>query len=148
MNLSEHFTLEELCFSETAVQLGLVNMPGKAETLNLRSTAALMEKIRRLLDDAPILVHSCYRGIEVNRAVGGATTSAHCQGLACDFSCPQFGTPGEIALRISGSGLAFDQLILEYGWVHVSLTLIGATERRESLTKPSKERGYEKGIRC
>jgi zinc D-Ala-D-Ala carboxypeptidase len=148
MNLSEHFTLEELCFSETAVQLGLANMPGKAETLNLRSTAALMEKIRRLLNDTPIQVHSCYRGIEVNQAVGGVTTSAHCQGLACDFSCPKFGTPYAVAQRIVGSVVEFDQLILEYGWVHVSLAPTGATERRESLTKPSKELRYEKGICC
>jgi zinc D-Ala-D-Ala carboxypeptidase len=148
MNLSEHFTLEELCFSETAMRLGLANTPGKAEMLNLRSTAALMEKIRALLDNAPILVHSCYRGIEVNKAVGGVTTSAHCQGLACDFSCQNFGMPYEVALKVSGSVIEFDQLILEYGWVHVSLAPTGSIARRQSLTKASKESGYVKGLQA
>jgi hypothetical protein len=147
MNLSEHFTLEELCFSNTAVRLGLANMPGNAEIRNLGLTAALMEEVRTLLDNKPILVHSCYRGVEVNEAVGGVAISAHCQGLACDFSCPTFGTPYAIALKILASVIDFDQLILEYGWVHVSLPPKGSLFRRQSLTKTSKESGYENGIR-
>ena len=47
-----------------------------------------MEKIRSLLDNQPIVVHSGYRAPAVNRAVGGVATSAHCLGLACDFVCP------------------------------------------------------------
>ena len=40
MKISEHFTLEELCFSETAARLGLENTPGPAVTSNLKIVGA------------------------------------------------------------------------------------------------------------
>ena len=146
MKISEHFTLEELSFSEAAARLGLDNTPDKIAIANLILMAAFMEEIRTLLGDRPIVVHSCYRSPQVDKEVGGVLTSAHCHGLACDFICPTFGTPGEMALAILRSDLQYDQLILEYGWVHVSLPHEGELGRRESLTKPSKEAPYESGI--
>jgi zinc D-Ala-D-Ala carboxypeptidase len=146
MNLSEHFTLEELCFSEAAARLGLDNTPTAAVVANLRLVAAVMEKIRSL-GNRPIIVHSGYRAPEVNKAVGGVATSAHCRGLACDFVCPAFGTPGEVAKAILKSDIEYDQLILEYGWVHVGLADEGRLCRRENLTKTSAGAAYELGIR-
>jgi hypothetical protein len=148
MKISEHFTLEELSFSEAAARLGLDNTPGPAVIINLRLVAAAMEKIRTLLGDRPIAVHSGYRSAEVNRAVGGVITSAHCAGLACDFVCPAFGTPSEVALAILKSDIEYDQLILEYGWVHIGLARDGSLSRREALTKRSKLSAYESGIRA
>jgi zinc D-Ala-D-Ala carboxypeptidase len=147
MKLSEHFTLEELSFSETAARFGLENIPDAITAENLERIAAFMEKIRTLLGNRPIVVHSGYRSPQVNKAVGGAITSAHCQGLACDFACPTFGTPVDVALAIRKSELGYDQLILEDGWVHVSLPEHGLIPRRESLTKTSKEATYQAGIR-
>jgi zinc D-Ala-D-Ala carboxypeptidase len=147
MTISEHFTLEELSFSEAAARLGLDNIPGPTVITNLGLVAAAMEKIRTLLGDRPIAVHSGYRSPEVNRAVGGVVTSAHCHGLACDFVCPAFGTPAEVALAILKSDIEYDQLILEYGWVHVGLAQEGLLSRREALTKRSKLAAYEPGIR-
>ena len=121
MKLSEHFTLEELSFSEAAARLGLDNTPTSIVITNLGLVAAVMERIRTLLGNRPIVVHSGYRSAEVNRAVGGVVTSAHCRGLACDFVCSVFGTPAEVALAILKSDIEYDQLILEYGWVHVGL---------------------------
>jgi zinc D-Ala-D-Ala carboxypeptidase len=146
MKISEHFTLEELSFSETAARLGLDNTPGRMVITNLGLVAAAMEKIRTLLGDRPIAVHSGYRSVEVNRAVGGTATSAHCHGLACDFVCPAFGAPPEVALAILKSDIEYDQLILEYGWVHVGLAQRGWLSRREALTKRSKLAAYETGI--
>ncbi len=88
MKLSEHFTLEEFSFSEAAARRGLDNTPGRIVITNLGRVAAVMERIRTLLGDRPIVVHSGYRSVEVNQAVGGVATSAHCHGLACDFVCP------------------------------------------------------------
>ncbi len=85
MKITEHFTLEELSFSEAAARLGLDNTPMQAVITNLGLVAAVMEGIRTLLGDRPIVVHSGYRSAEVNQAVGGVATSAHCRGLACDF---------------------------------------------------------------
>ena len=148
MNPSEHFTLEEMCFSETAARLGIDNTPGPIETANLKLVVSFLEKIRTLLGDKPIVVHSGYRAPEVNKAVGGVVTSAHCFGLACDFVCPDFGTSYEVALAILKSDIEYDQLILEYGWVHVGLAKGGMLSRREALTKRSSGAAYESGIRA
>jgi hypothetical protein len=147
MTISEHFTLEELCFSDAAARLGLDNIPSPAVTANLVRVAAVMETVRALLGNNPIMVHSGYRSPSVNKAISGVETSAHCHGLACDFVCPAFGSPADIALTILRSDIDFDQLILEYGWVHVGLALTGSVCRREPLTKHSKLAPYEPGIR-
>ncbi len=105
-----------------------------------------MERVRTLLGDQPIVVHSGYRSLEVNNAVGGVGTSAHCRGLACDFVCPAFGTPVEVARAILKSDLQYDQLILEYRWVHVGLVRDGSLSRHEALTKRSRWAAYESGI--
>ncbi len=148
MNISEHFTLEELSFSEAAARLGLDNTPTAVILTNLGSVAAVMERIRTLLGDSPIVVHSGYRSPEVNQAVGGVITSAHCHGLACDFVCPAFGTPAEVALTVLKSDIEYDQLILEYGWVHVGLAQHGVLPRQEALTKRSAGTAYESGIKA
>src|SRR3982074_409929 len=147
MTISEHFTLKELSFSEAAARLGLDNTPGRIVLANLALVAAGLENIRTLLGDRPIAVHSGYRSAEVNRAVGGVVTSAHCHGLACDFVCPAFGTPAEVALAILKADIEYDQLSLESGWVHVGLAQEGLLSRREALTKRSKLAAYEPGIR-
>jgi hypothetical protein len=146
MKISEHFTLEEFVSSEAAARLGLQNIPDAEDTANLKLTAAFMESIRALLGDGPIIVHSGYRSAELNTALGGVGTSAHLHGLACDFICPGFGTPAEVARKILSSELIYDQLILEYGWVHVGLPQQGAAPRNEVLTKSSKTAPYVAGI--
>ena len=145
LNLTPYFTLEEFTYSAMAQRLGLDNTPTPTVLSNLRLVAAVMEKIRVLVGSKPIVVHSGYRSVEVNRAVGGVGTSAHCSGLACDYVCPSFGPPPEVALAILRSAIEYDQLILEYGWVHVGLAE-GAASRREALTKRSPEAAYELGI--
>ena len=148
LNLSIHFTLEEMTYSEVAARLGLDNTPSPAVVANLRIVAACMETIRTLVGDKPIVVHSGYRSVEVNQAVGGVRTSAHCRGLACDFVCPGFGPPVEVAVAILQSDIEYDQLILEYGWVHVGLAQDRSSFRREALTKRSPASAYELGIKA
>ena len=146
MQISGHFTLEEMTFSEAAARLGLDNTPGPVAMANLEMVAALMEEIRALVGGRAIVLHSGYRAPAVNRAVGGVSTSAHCFGLACDFVCPEFGTAYEVAVAILESDLEFDQLIFEYGWVHVGLAKAGSPCRREALTKRAAGARYEAGI--
>jgi len=146
MQISEHFTLEEMSFSEAAARLAIDNSPTPEAIGNLTRTAATMESIRALLGAMPINVHSGYRSPQANRAVGGVDSSAHCRGLACDFVCPAFGTPLDVARTILSSALEYDQLILEYGWVHVGLAQAGKLSRREALTKRSAAEPYERGI--
>ena len=146
MKLSEHFTLEEMCVSQVAARRGLDNTPGPVEVENLKRTAAAMEQVRAVLSK-PIQVDSGYRSPLVNASVGGVSTSAHCKGLACDFICPEFGTTYDVALAVMESEIEYDQLILEYGWVHIGLAQEGLLSRGEALTKRSPWAAYESGIR-
>ena len=144
--LSEHFTLEELTFSQTAARQGIDNTPSPEIIQNLVRVALALEEIRSLLGGSAIHVNSGYRGPELNTFIGGSKTSAHMTGLAADFIAPAFGTVLEIAQAIAASDIIFDQLIHEYGtWVHIGLAPDGATPRRQLLTI-FKGTGYLPGI--
>jgi zinc D-Ala-D-Ala carboxypeptidase len=146
MQLSEHFTLEEMCVSQVAARRGLDNTPGPVEIENLKRTAAALEQVRVVLGGKAIQVDSGYRSPLVNASVGGVSMSAHCHGLACDFVVPEFGTPADVALAVLRADVEFDQLILEYGWVHIGLAEEDTISRREVLTKRSPQAAYEVGI--
>ena len=123
--LSPHFTLAEFLKSETANARGIENVVANNEHMaNLYTTASIMELVRAKLGNKPVLVTSGYRCPELNAAVGGVSDSQHALGQACDFVCPQFGTPLDIATAIAQSSILFDQLIYENTpgavWVHIS----------------------------
>ncbi len=125
--LSANFSLAEFTKSQTAARQGIDNNPATPQHMkNLKRIAAVMEKVRALLGNKPISVSSGYRSPALNAAVGGASSSAHCAGLACDFECDAYGTPHQIAAFLAGyvEELGIDQLINEYppnGWVHIGL---------------------------
>lgn len=120
MQLTQHFALEELVFSSTAQRLNIDNTPDSDTIQRLMVTAMGLEKIRALLG-APLHIDSGYRCPTLNKAVGGVPDSAHISGYAADFICPEFGSPLTIARTIAGSGINFDQCIVECNqWVHVS----------------------------
>jgi hypothetical protein len=145
MKLSEHFTLEELTFSQEAARRGLNNDPPPRIVENLTFLAARLEEVRALLQ-APMVVSSGYRSPAVNDAVGGSATSQHRFGLAADFCAPVFGDPFEVATAIAASPIQVDQLILEFGrWVHVSF--VRNNPRRQALSIFSQKEGYLPGIR-
>ena len=130
MNLSEHFTLEEMLFSDTAQRLNIDNSPPREVIAHLTVAASGMEKVRALLG-YPIRVNSGYRCPDLNKAVGGSKTSAHMTGYAVDFVCPKFGGPIQIIKAITASGIVFDQCIQEGTWVHISFD---PRARRQLLT--------------
>ena len=136
MNLTEHFTLEELTFSDTAERLGINNVPNEEALENLKRTAKLLESIRTLLRNNPLHINSGYRGPELNAKIGGAKTSAHMEGRAADFTCNQVGIPLSLAKMIYYSDLLqdIDQIIQEGTWVHVAVPKLGETPRRQVLT--------------
>lgn len=130
MNLTEHFTLEELTFSDYAVRKGLDNTPQNDAVLaNLKVLAQGLEKVRALLNK-PVKINSGFRSPAVNVAIGGTLKSHHCLGLAADFVCPSFGTPREICSAIMRSDIQYDQLIYEGTWVHLSFA---PSMRRQNL---------------
>jgi zinc D-Ala-D-Ala carboxypeptidase len=135
MMLSEHFSLEQMTASEIALRRGLSNIPPVQIVDNLRTLCRSLERIREYLG-AELVVHSGYRSYEVNTLLGGAANSAHMQGLACDFTAPNYGPPQKIARSIIESDIAFDQLIFEFGsWVHFA---ISDNMRKQVLSANSK----------
>lgn len=131
MNLSPNFTLAEFTASQTAARRGIDNTPPAATLAVLKASAEGMERVRHILGDRVISVSSVYRCPDLNRAVGGAPTSAHVTGHAVDFNCFGFGTPLEVCRALEGR-LDYDQLIHEFGrWVHIGF---GPRLRRQVLT--------------
>lgn len=144
MNLTTHFTFEELIFSSTALRLGIDNTPAEELHPNILALAQGLEGIRGILGN-PIHVDSGFRCPQLNAAVGGSATSAHLNGWAADFTCAKYGTPRSIVIAIQASSILFDQLIEEGTWVHVSFA---PTLRRQVLTAHFSPTGttYTKGV--
>ena len=121
MNLTPHFTLEELTASETAERNGWDNSPNDAELANLTRLADFLEQVKVVLDGKPIMISSGLRTKKVNDAVGSKDSSQHRTGCACDFRVPGM-TPDEVVRKIMASGIAFDQVIREFDrWTHTSI---------------------------
>lgn len=129
MQLTEHFSLEELTASKTAAAHKIVNTPDAVSAANLKVLADGLEQVRGLLN-APIDIHDGYRCPALNKAVGGVPNSAHAEGYAADFVCPGYGTPLEIVEKLQNA-VVFDQLIQEGTWVHISFA---PTLRKQVLT--------------
>jgi len=144
MNLTEHFTLEELVASQTAARRRLDNRPGPEVLANLKRVAVLLEQVRALVDRS-ITVSSGYRSPVVNGAVGGSKNSAHVLGLAADINASGV-SPKDLAKKIRDSDIQFDQLIYEGTWVHIGLS--AGAPRREVLTATFAPGGvvYSRGI--
>lgn len=121
MQLSEHFSLAELCASDTAARKGIDNTPPATVIEALKNTALGLERIRTLVGK-PINVSSGYRSPKLNAAVGGQSASQHTRGEAADITVPGMPVP-ELARVIADNRIALgvDQVILEFSsWVHVS----------------------------
>ena len=128
MNLNEirtqHFTLAELCKSDTATRKHINNTPANGNTI-----AALSNLMTQVLEPArqklgvPVIVTSGYRSPALNKAVGGQPNSQHIKGQAADLVC----TRREDKLRLFDilAAMDIDQLLWETNskgtqWIHVS----------------------------
>jgi hypothetical protein len=144
MNLSEHFKLEELCKTKT----GIENVPNEAQVENLKRLCRWLEQLRKRWNnlygegDDPIIINSGFRSPEVNKAVGGVSTSNHLTGCAVDIRCIGM----EQALRYAcilldiadESQEDFDELLIEQSakslWIHFAVRPF-ANRRRIRLMK-------------
>jgi hypothetical protein len=119
MNLTEHFTLEELTITD---HREFFNEPNPDERANLVRLAEFLEQVKVAIGGKPVMVNSAFRCKEVNDAVGSKDTSQHRVGCAADIRVPGM-TPDQVVKAIMAAGLAYDQLIREFDrWTHVSIT--------------------------
>jgi hypothetical protein len=123
MQVSDHFTLEELLKSKKADELGIENVPNTDELKNIFDLVYyVLEPVRKLID-IPIEVNSCFRCEELNKVIGGKSNSQHKakNGAAADLTCGSKELNRKLFLTIKDYGV-FDQLINEYNfsWIHVS----------------------------
>jgi hypothetical protein len=117
MQLSEHFSLEELTHTD---HREFDNTPNDAELSNLTRLAEFLEQVRTLLGK-PIFINSAFRSKLVNDAVGSKDTSQHRIGCAADLRVVGM-TPDEVVKAIIASDLNFDQIIREFDrWTHLSI---------------------------
>jgi zinc D-Ala-D-Ala carboxypeptidase len=134
MRLSDHFSLEEFIASDIAARSGIDNYPTARAYENLKMLAESAEAVRKVLG-YPMHISSGYRCPSLNSMVGSRPTSAHVDGLAIDFTCPEFGTPLQVCREIASSKIPFDQVIHEFGsWCHFAIVQRGLIGRRELLT--------------
>ena len=118
MNLSEHFTLEELTFTD---HREFDNTPNADETANLNRLASFLEQVKTVLGGKPVMINSAFRCKQVNDAVGSKDTSQHRIGCAADLRIPGM-TPDEVVKAIMASGIGYDQIIREFDrWTHISV---------------------------
>jgi uncharacterized protein YcbK (DUF882 family) len=131
MNLSDHFTLEELTHTD---HREFDNTPNASEMANLTRLAAFLEQVKEVLGGKPVMVNSAFRSKQVNDAVGSKDTSQHRIGCAADIRVPGM-TPDEVVKAVIASGIGYDQVIREFDrWTHISVpNTKEMTPRRQAL---------------
>jgi hypothetical protein len=131
MNLTEHFTLEELTHTD---HREFENTPNEQELENLKRLAAFLEAVKTVLGGKPIMVNSAFRSKQVNDAVGSKDTSQHRVGCAADLRVPGM-TPDEVVKAVMASDLGYDQVIREFDrWTHISVpNHAGDAPRKQAL---------------
>lgn len=162
MQLSEHFTLEELTYSDTAIKNGIENKPTDNHIKVLTHTCKyLLEPLRKLLNEAygcPVVIKitSGYRSKLLNSKIKGASlVSEHCKGQAVDIEAVKIKNSKrttipytELYAKIKGwvkeGKISVNQCIQEKSgnshWVHVSHSAWGRTvDKKEFLI-------YDNGI--
>ena len=139
INLSPHFTLGEFCKTKT----GIENVPNEAQVENLKRLCRWLEQLRRRWNnlygdgDDPIVINSGFRSPEVNKAVGGVSTSNHLTGCAVDIRCigmEQALRYASILLDLSDLNREdYDELLIEQKrnviWIHFAVRPSGNRRR-------------------
>lgn len=145
MQISKHLSLAEVSRSETAKRRGINNTPSGEHLENFKKLAEnIFEPIREHFK-VPIIISSGYRSKELNSAIGGSSTSQHCQGEAIDIDMDGTSITNAQIFHFIKDNLVFDQMIWEFGtdknpdWVHVSYESTG--KQRKQILKAVKSGG-------
>ena len=131
MNLSPHFTLDELTHTDHRT---LDNSPTQDEISNLQRLANFLEQVKTALGGKPVMINSAFRSKAVNDAVGSSDRSQHRLGCAADLRVPGM-TPDAVVRAVIAAQLPFDQIIREFdAWTHISIpNSVDLKPRRQAL---------------
>ena len=144
MKLSNHLSVKEATYSATAIKHGINNEPNIGQLEVLKAMALKVFEPCRKFVGGPLKVTSGYRGLELNKRIGGSLSSDHTISdhltAALDLDCDVFGgkTNAELFHYIK-ERLEFKQLIWEFGdenspnWVHVSYSTNPKLNKHEVL---------------
>lgn len=123
MNLTPHFTIEELCKTSNEKYKKLNLLKAQEQMGKMYQLAGFAERVREIVGK-PLIINSGYRCVELNNAVGGSLTSQHLLAEAIDIKV-KGKTASELFQIIVASDLKYDQIILEKvgnaQWVHISI---------------------------
>lgn len=134
MNITENFTLYEFTKSETATRKGILNVPNETQTQEIHKLVKRIIQPLRTAYNEPFIINSGFRSQELNKAVGGVTTSQHTKGQACDIHVAE---PRKLLTKLLEMRLPFDQAILYPTFLHISHN--SANNRKQVL--------YAKGVK-
>ena len=131
MNLTEHFTLEELTVTS---HREFDNTPNDVEIANLTRLAEFLEQVKTVLGNKPVMINSAFRSKQVNDSVGSKDTSQHRVGCAADIRVPGM-TPNQVIQTIMQSDIQYDQIIREFdSWTHISIpNTVDGVARKQAL---------------
>ena len=132
MKLSEHVTIEEFCYSPTAIKKGIRNTMSLAQTKKaIELCVNVFEPIRKYVGK-PIKITSGFRCNQLNSLIGGAYGSQHTKAEAFDLDITDRKLFDWIIKNVE-----FDQAIYEFGndahanWFHISYRK--GNNRRQAL---------------
>ena len=137
--------------SQTAIRQNIDNTPTEEHIENMQ---LLCEMVLQPVRDhfGPIAINSGYRGVVLNKTIGGSWKSQHCEGKAVDIECP--GTGNRYVADWISDNCTFDQVILEFhtpgipdsGWVHVSYNRGANRMQRLRAVKEDGKTVYKNGL--
>lgn len=138
----KYFTIDELCHSDKAIELGIENKP------NDEIKSHLVQLVEELLDPlreawgSAIKVNSGYRCSRLNRVLKGSSpTSSHLVGFAADLvpcNGDIAGFKRFVVKWLKENNIQFDQCICETNgrgaqWVHLGLFNLSMQQRKQFL---------------
>ena len=145
--LSPHFTLAEMCESQTAKKHGIANIPSSEAVANMRRLCeGCLEPLREALG-LPIIITSGYRTKALNdKLAHSSERSQHVLGQAADFYIAGQ-SHRELLIKafhliLTSSKIGFDQLILYPNFIHVSYVSPEANRRGILIGQRNGKLGY------
>lgn len=141
MYKSKYFTMHEMTDSITAKLNKIDNTPNEEQTEHLKELMVVLDDIRTKWG-GPIRISSGYRCPELNKKVGGSSTSAHMLGYAADFK-PYTNDMDAfekfINKWVKETDYLFDQVIFERDvmgnrWIHLGLYNSTNKQRKQIKT--------------